>query len=113
MDYWTWWEVPSCGHGECRGRAVHPVVAAIMGGVAAWVVLLKPFFASLGVSLTPGFSQPISSLYEPISYSLGFIIAVFLTATRRHENPLWCLVDSISIPVLVAFIVGLHGVAHP
>jgi hypothetical protein len=110
--FWSRLEVEHCENQGCGGRATHPWLAGVIVVLVASMVLGPSTLRSMGVEPNATFATPMSFTYDTALYILGFSAAVLLGSTRRHESPIWCFVDSVGIPVLVAVLVGLKGVTH-
>jgi hypothetical protein len=111
-----WWdrlEVSHCKQTDCKGRAVHHILALWIVAGVAFVVLAPSLVASTGATtVTAGVATEAGFHFDTFLYILGFVLAVTLGATRRHESPIWCFIDSLGLPVVVAALIGLKGVTH-
>jgi hypothetical protein len=105
-------EVPHCDRQYCKGRCVPPFLAAIIVTIVASVILAKPTLETTGIKLDAAVSTPFTFTFDTLIYVAGWLIAIMLGSTRKHENTIWCFVDAIGIPVAVAALVGLKGLGH-
>jgi len=87
-------------------------LAAFIVTIVATLILAKPTLESTGILLDSAFSTPFTIKFVTLSYVAGWVIAVVLGSTRKHESTMWCFIDAIGIPVAVAALVGLKGITH-
>ena len=95
-----------CTLSNCRGESLRPPYAALLVIPATTFALGPHMWTALGLG---------SVLAWPITPSLAFLgllglwfTSVCLGVMRRHENELWCFVDSFGIPgILGTFLMGL------
>jgi hypothetical protein len=112
-DWWERVEVPHCSQADCKGRSVNHILAIWIVTLVACIVLAPRLIASTGATaIGGGVGTEAGFHFDTILYLLGLVLAITLGSTRKHESPIWCFVDSVGLPVVVALLVGLKGVTH-
>jgi len=99
--------VAHCHVTGCGAKCLRPSIAAILVVLVASGILAKPVLNSLGVQLSSVVAAPLTLTYGFLLYVGVWMLAVFLGVTRKHENALWCAVDSAGIPAVAALAVGM------
>jgi hypothetical protein len=75
------------------------------------VAMAVPMLDSLGLSMGP-VAAPPQVTFGFFLYLFVWLLAIIVGCARKHENEVWCLIDSFGIPGIVAVAVGLRAVVH-
>jgi branched-subunit amino acid transport protein AzlD len=105
---------PRCKVSDCGSECVHNWIAAILVIAVTTLVLTFPFLDALGIKQNSAFVLDTGK-YVAAGVLVGvWLIAIVVGCTRRHENELACVIDSFSIPGILAalFLIGQHFGIH-
>ena len=104
--------VPHCHVPTCGATCLHPAIAASIVVLVATGILGKPFLNSVGVELSSKAATPFAFTFSSLLYVCVWVLAVILGSTRKHENSVWCVLDSAGIPAVAALLLGIGGLTH-
>jgi hypothetical protein len=80
--------------------------------IVATLALFIPILESVGINLNSPVTTPVGISYNLLGYIFVWSLAVIVGCVRKHENEIWCLVDSFGIPGIVAIAVGFRAAWH-
>jgi hypothetical protein len=94
---------------SCPTAMVNPNVAVWLVMLVATGVLVVPFLESVGTKVGDFlFAMPTKFTITSGLYVIAWMMSVILGATRAHESPIWCMLDSAGIPAIAGIsILGL------
>lgn len=105
-----WSRRPRCEVDGCRAECLAPWVAAPIVIGACSLALFLPFLNSLGLSLSSSPTWGTKFTFWTIIIAIVWLISVAVGVFRRHENVMFCLIDTFGIPgVLVAIMVAVKA----
>jgi hypothetical protein len=95
----------------CPGECLDPNTAMKIVVLTTTLAMAVPILDSLGLSMGP-LVPPARFTFEFFIYVIVWLLAIVVGCARKHDNEVWCLIDSFGIPGIVAVAVGLKTVLH-
>jgi uncharacterized membrane protein len=101
-----------CNLTGCKGRCVQPAAAGIIVTIVASVILAHPWLMASGLTENSGVFTPFTITYQVLIYTAVWLLVIIVGCTKKHENIIWCLLDSAGIPAIAALLLGVAGIAR-
>jgi len=90
-----------CAHGACSSGCMGAGMAAIFVVCAATLACLSSFLRSVGVPLSSDISTGFHLTWVSFVIILVWMVSIGFNVRRKHEDALWCFVDSVGLPTIV------------
>jgi hypothetical protein len=104
--------VSHCHVSGCGATCLSPWIANLIVVIVATVILATPILHSSGMDLNSAVVTPFRITFRLLLFIAVWFLAVILGVTRKHENALWCAVDSAGIPALAALLLHVSGLGE-
>jgi hypothetical protein len=101
-----------CTTYRCSSRCLNPIYAAPLVVFASTLALGGLFIESTGMKVEGGISLGTFS-FASVFLILAWLAAIVIGCIKKHEDGLWCFIDSFGIPgVITAGVYGLRAFVH-
>jgi hypothetical protein len=104
--------VPHCHMAGCGATCLSPWAATLIVGLVATVILATPILHAAGMDLNAAVVTPFRITFRLALLIAVWFLALILGVTRKHENALWCAVDSAGIPAVAALLLHVPGLGE-
>jgi hypothetical protein len=115
LEFWGGampFHTPRCHVAGCGDTCLSPWAVALLVVLVATSILAKPLLNSAGVDLNSIVIAPFKMTFGLFLYVCVWLLAVILGITRKHENALWCVVDSAGVPAVAALLLHVGGLVE-